>query len=387
MKSLRLAALAPLLLIAACKPVVLAPAGDVAAQQRDVLVISTLLMLLIIIPVIALVIYIAWKYRASNQDAEYDPKFHHSTRLELIIWAAPLLIIICLGALTWVGTHLLDPYRPLDRISKNTPIEADYQPLRVQVVAMDWKWMFIYPEEGIATINELAVPVDRPVEFSMTATSVMNTLYIPAMAGMIYAMPAMETKLNGVLNNEGVYDGFSAHYSGHGFSHMRFKAHAMQPGDYDAWVEQVRAEGSVLDRAVYTEVERPSEAVPVTYYSTVEPGLWHAILNRCVNGTRMCMDEMMALDSLGGFESLGMMNVTEVTQKVFTRGKTPFGSAPVTVDAFCTVLDSERVYGSDQLIVAAKDSRPLRGHGLQTPGHPLTPVITLLTAPKGAQAL
>lgn len=387
MKSLRFAALAPLAFIAACKPVVLAPAGDVAAQQRDVLVISTLLMLLIIVPVILLVIYFAWKYRAANRDAEYDPDFHHSTRLELVIWAAPLLIIICLGALTWVGTHMLDPYRRLDRISADTPIEADYAPLQVQVVAMDWKWMFIYPEYGIATVNEFATPVDRPVEFSITATSVMNAFYIPAMAGMIYAMPAMETKLHGVLNHEGIYDGFSAHYSGHGFSHMRFKAHAVPEADFEGWVAKVRAEGGALDRATYTEIEKPSENNPVAYFNSVEADLYHAILNRCVDASRMCADEMMAVDDQGGFGAAGTLNVTELTQKVFTRGQTPFGSAPVTVDAFCTVLDSQRVYGSEQIIVAARDTRPLQSHGLERPALSLTPTLTLLTAPSGAQAL
>ncbi|WP_249218724.1 ubiquinol oxidase subunit II [Falsirhodobacter algicola] len=387
MKSFRLAALAPLALIAACKPVVLSPAGDVAAQQRDVLVISTLLMLLIIIPVIALVGFFAWKYRESNKDAEYDPEFHHSTRLELVIWSAPLLIIICLGALTWVGTHLLDPYRPLDRIAADQPIEEDYEPLRVQVVAMDWKWMFIYPEYGIATINEVATPVDRPVEFSITATSVMNAFYIPAMAGMIYAMPAMETKLNGVMNHEGVYEGFSAHYSGHGFSHMRFETHVLSEDGFNDWVDSVRAQGAPLDRDLYAQLEQPSENVPVSYYNSVEPGLWHAIVNRCVDGTRMCVDEMMAVDELGGFGNAGTMNVTELSTKVFTRGPTPFGSTPVTVDAFCTVLDSQRIYGNEQVIVAARDTSPVRGHGLDRPGPSLTPAITLLSAPTSAQAL
>lgn len=387
MKSLRYAALAPFAFIAACKPVVLAPAGDIAAQQRDVLVISTLLMLLIIIPVLALVVFFAWKYRESNKDAEYDPEFHHSTRLELVIWAAPLLIIIALGALTWVSTHMLDPYRPLDRIAADKPIEQDYTPLEVQVVAMDWKWMFIYPEYNIATVNELAAPVDRPVRFSITATSVMNAFYIPAMAGMIYAMPAMETKLNGVLNHEGVYDGFSSHYSGHGFSHMRFKAHAMQEGDFEAWVAKIRADGGTLDRETYAGIERPSEDVPIAYYNEVAPDLWHAIVNRCVDANRMCADEMMAVDAQGGFGEAGTLNVTELTQKVFTRGVTPFGSQPVVVDAFCTVLDSERVYGEEQLIVAAKDTSRLRGRNLDRPGLSLTPTFTLLSAPTSAQAL
>lgn len=387
MKSLRFAAIAPLALIAACKPVVLSPSGDVAAQQRDLLLMSTGLMLLIIIPVMALVVFFAWKYRASNRDAEYDPEWHHSTRLELVIWAAPLLIIIALGALTWVGTHLLDPYRRLDRISAATPIEADYSPLQVQVVSMDWKWMFIYPEYGIATINELAVPVDRPVEFSLTSTSVMNAFYIPAMAGMIYTMPAMETKLNGVFNVGGVYDGFSSHYSGHGFSYMRFKAHALDQAGFDAWIEQARTEGTTLGRTEYMALEKPSEKEPIQRFNNVDPELWHGIVNMCVDANRMCMDEMMALDAQGGMGHAGILNTSEAGEK-FTRGPSVFGDRPVTVDAFCTVLDSQRMYGqAETLVVAAKDTTPLRGRGLAKPGLSLTPTITLLSAPKGAQAL
>ena len=141
------------------------PSGDIAAQQGQLIVTSTLLMLLIIVPVIALTMFFAWRYRQSNTKAEYEPDWDHSTQLELVIWGAPLLIIIALGAITWISTHKLDPYRPLDRIDAQRPVPADVKPLVVQVVALDWKWLFIYPEQGIATVNELAAPVDRPIEF------------------------------------------------------------------------------------------------------------------------------------------------------------------------------------------------------------------------------
>ena len=161
--------------LAACKAEVLAPAGDIAARQRDLLVISTLLMLLIIVPVMVLIVVTARKYRADNSAAEYRPDWDHSTKLEFVIWGVPLLIIVTLGALTWVGTHLLDPYRPLERISAEEAVPAELKPLQVQVVALDWKWLFIYPEQGIATVNEMAVPVDRPVEFTLTSATVMNS--------------------------------------------------------------------------------------------------------------------------------------------------------------------------------------------------------------------
>ena len=216
------------------------PAGDVAVQQRDLVLIATALMLLIIIPVMALTVLFAWRYRKSNTEAEYDPEFDHSTMLELVIWSAPLLIIICLGAVTWTSTHLLDPYRPIERTAPGQPIASNVKPLEVQVVALDWKWLFIYPEQGIATVNELALPVDRPVEFRLTGTSVMNAFYIPAMAGMIYTMPGMETKLHAVLNREGTFKGLSSHYSGAGFSGMHFPVFALQSNGFDQWVEKVR---------------------------------------------------------------------------------------------------------------------------------------------------
>ena len=152
----------------------------------------------------------------------------------------PLLIIICLGAVTWVGTHLLDPYRPLARTAPGQPVGTDVKPLEVQVVALHWKWLFIYPEQGIATVNELAVPEGRPLRFRISSSSVMNSFYVPAMAGQIYAMPGMETKLNAVFNETGNYEGFSANYSGAGFSNMRFGVRSMTPAGFERWAAQAR---------------------------------------------------------------------------------------------------------------------------------------------------
>ena len=192
-----------LLMLAGCDMVVMNPTGDIAVQQRDLILIATGLMLLIIVPVMVLTVLFAWRYRAGNPRANYDPKFDHSTSLELVIWSCPLLIIICLGAITWSSTHLLDPFRPLDRIAPGRPVPPGTRPLEVQVVAMDWKWLFIYPEQGIATVNELALPVDVPVRFSITSSTQMNTFYAPTLAGMIYAMPGMRSELNAVLNAPG----------------------------------------------------------------------------------------------------------------------------------------------------------------------------------------
>ncbi|MBO9652282.1 MAG: ubiquinol oxidase subunit II [Variovorax sp.] len=292
--------LLPLALLAGCNMVVLNPSGDIARQQGQLIVISTVLMLLIIVPVIGLTIFFAWKYRQSNKEANYSPEWDHSTELELAIWAAPLMIIIALGAITWISTHTLDPYRPLRRIEANRPVPENVKPLTVEVVALDWKWLFIYPEQGIATVNEVAAPVDRPIEFKITASSVMNAFYVPALAGMIYAMPSMETRLNAVINQPGEFQGFSANYSGAGFSGMRFKFHGLSNEGFDQWVQKARAEGTELSREVYQKLEKPSEREPVRRFGTVAPDLYDAILNRCVDRNKMCMNQMMAIDATGG---------------------------------------------------------------------------------------
>ncbi|MFD2248766.1 ubiquinol oxidase subunit II [Pseudochelatococcus lubricantis] len=290
-----LLAISPLL--SGCQWVVMAPAGDIATQQKDLILVSTGLMLLIILPVMALTLLFAWKYRQSNRSATYDPDFHHSTKLEFAIWGAPIAIILVLGTVTWIATHRLDPYRPLERLDANRPVPEDMEPLRVQVVSLDWKWMFIYPQYGIATINELAAPVDRPISFTITSSNLMNSFYVPALAGQIYAMAGMQTKLHAVINKEGVFDGFSANYTGHGFSHMRFKFHGLSDNDFGAWVANARASGNALTRAAYLDIARPSEAEPVRYFKSVDGDLFYRIVNMCVPEGKECMMDIMHKDA------------------------------------------------------------------------------------------
>jgi cytochrome o ubiquinol oxidase subunit 2 len=314
--------------------VVMQPSGDIAVQQRDLIVVSTILMLLIIVPVIALTLFFAWKYRQSNKGAAYDPDWHHSTRLEVVIWSAPLVIIIALGSLTWISTHTLDPYRPLDRIDANRAVAADVKPLTVEVVALDWKWLFLYPEQGIATVNELAAPVDTPIRFKITSATVMNSFFVPALAGQIYAMAGMETKLNAVINKPGEYEGFSANYSGAGFSGMRFAFHGLSNGDFDAWVQKVKSDGGNLSREEYLALERPSERDPVRHYATVAPDLYTAILNMCVDRSKMCMNQMMSIDARGGGGMAGINNVVALNHdKDVRRGA---GPARTYVASICT---------------------------------------------------
>lgn len=291
---------AGLLALGGCDLVLLSPAGDVAVQQRNLLLASTALMLLIILPVMGLTALFAWHYRQANTAARFDPDFHHSTGLEVLIWTAPLLIIIALGALTWISTHLLDPYRPVARLQAGRWLPQDAKPLQVDVVALDWKWLFFYPDLGIATVNELAAPVDVPLEFRITSASVMNSFFVPAMSGQIYAMAGMETQMHAVLNREGVYDGMSSNYSGAGFSHMRFKVHGLNPKGFQDWVGHVKDKGTALDDKTYGELEKPSEAEPVRYFRSVRQGLYQAILNLCAQPGKMCMAQMMAIDAKGG---------------------------------------------------------------------------------------
>jgi cytochrome o ubiquinol oxidase subunit 2 len=288
--ALKTAAVALLPLLAgACSTVVMDPAGDVARQQSHLILWSTLLMLLIIVPVMALTVIFAWRYRAGNEDATYEPDWDHSTGLELIIWSAPLLIIIALGALTWVATHTLDPYRPLSRIAAGKPVPAQQRPLEIQAVAMDWKWLFIYPEQGIATVNELVLPVDRQVRFRLTSSSQMNTFWVPAMAGMIYSMPGMETQLHAVLNRAGKFEGMSANYSGAGFSDMRFWTHSMDEAGFDRWAASVRRRPLALDLATYRRLETPSEKVKPMGFGRVDPALYARIVGMCIKPGTKCM--------------------------------------------------------------------------------------------------
>ena len=283
-------------LLGGCDMVVMNPTGDIAVQQRDLILFSTGVMLLIIVPVMVLTVVFARKYRRGNANKTYDPSFTHSTTLELVIWSCPLLIIIALSAVTWTSTHLLDPFRPLERIAPGRPVPAGTRPLEIQAVALDWKWLFIYPEQGIATVNELALPVDVPVRFSITSNDQFNTFYVPTLAGMIYAMPGMRSELNAVLNKPGTSEGYSANYSGAGYSNMRFKMHGQSPADFARWVAGVKARGGSLATDRFVALAKPSEKVPVMRFGAVQPQLFDRIVNRCVEPGKPCMMDVMARD-------------------------------------------------------------------------------------------
>ena len=272
------------------------PTGDIAIQQRNLILFSVAVMLVIIVPVMILTVLFAYRYRRGNPYKVYDPTFDHSTTLELVIWSCPLLIIIALSAVTWTSTHLLDPFRPLERIAPGVPVPEGTKPLEVQAIALDWKWLFIYPELGVATVNELALPVNVPVRFSITSSDQFNTFYAPTLAGMIYAMPTMRSELNAVLNQPGESWGYSGNYTGRGYSGMRFKLRGVDAAGFDRWVADAKEAGGSLDEARLIELVKPSEKEPVARFSTVASGLFDRVVNRCVEPGKPCMIDVMRQD-------------------------------------------------------------------------------------------
>ncbi|MBK5513771.1 MULTISPECIES: ubiquinol oxidase subunit II [unclassified Pseudomonas] len=270
----RLLGLLPLigtLLLSGCNMTLLDPKGQVGLDERNLIITATLLMLLVVVPVIVMTFLFAWKYRASNQDAVYAPKWSHSTKIEIAVWAVPVLIIIALGYVTYKSTHALDPYKPL---------ESDVKPITIEVVSMDWKWLFIYPEQGIATVNKLVFPANTPVNFKITSDTVMNSFFIPGLGGQIYAMAGMQTKLHLISNQNAEYDGISANYSGAGFTGMKFKAIATSQADFDAWVSDVKKAPKQLEKAEYEALSKPSQNNPVELYASFTPNLFQIILDK-----------------------------------------------------------------------------------------------------------
>ena len=284
LKAYRNLLLLPLLLaLGACHMVVLDPSGHVAMQERDLLIASTVLMLLIIVPVLVLTAVIAWRYRHSRREqSDYDPDWEHSLHLEFAIWAAPLMIIIALGALTWIGTHKLDPYRPLEAKAASATAPGNKKMLNIDVVSLDWRWLFLYPDYGIATVNQVAAPVNVPIHFRLTSQTVMNSFYVPALAGQIYTMAGMKTDLHAVINKVGSYRGFSANISGDGFTDMRFRFLGMTKAGFSKWVKKVKAQGGQLSPAAYQVLTKPIRNAPVHYYAAYAPNLFYKIVHRCV---------------------------------------------------------------------------------------------------------
>ena len=263
-------------LVASCRPAgVLDPQGPIAAAERLLLINSTAIMLVVVIPVILAILAFAWWYRASNPRASRSPDSSYEGRLEFVVWSIPALTVILLSGVIWIGSHQLDPRAPI-------PAKAD--PLRVDVVALDWKWLFIYPDQGIAAVNQLVIPAETPVQFRLTSATVMNSFFVPQLGSQIYTMSGMTTHLHLLADAPGQFPGFSANFSGDGFPQMRFVVKAVPPGDFDAWVAQAQGTGVALDEAGYAELAKPSTAVPATTYRSVAPRLFERIIDQTLSG-------------------------------------------------------------------------------------------------------
>ena len=271
---MRYSLLAGLLICAAtlsgCTEGVLDPKGPIAGAERQILFNSLGIMLAIVIPTILTTLGVAYWYRSSNWRARYMPDFVYSGRLELLVWSIPAMTVLLVGGVAWVGAHDLDPHKP---------ITSAVKPVTVQVVSLDWKWLFIYPDQGIASVNQLTIPVGTPVSFELTSSGVMNSFFVPQLGSQIYTMPGMTTRLQLQADRPGAYRGLSAQYSGEGFADMRFTVDAVAAENFAQWVDAARNAGPVLDARAYADLTKPSQAVAPFTYRAVAPDLFNGILS------------------------------------------------------------------------------------------------------------
>ena len=265
--------------LGACSTGILDPQGPIAAANKTILLNSLAIMLAIVVPTIAATLIVAWWYRASNTRARYLPHWAYSGKIEIVVWSIPAMVILLLGGIAWVGSHDLDPARP---------IAAKAAPVEVQVVALDWKWLFIYPEQGVASVNQLVVPAGTPIRFRLTSASVMNSFFVPQLGSQIYAMAGMTTQLHLLADRPGTYQGLSSQFSGDGFSGMRFKVRAVPAEGFRAWVADTQARGGALDASGYAALAEPSQYVKPVTYGTIDPGLFARIARLSPFGDRYC---------------------------------------------------------------------------------------------------
>jgi cytochrome o ubiquinol oxidase subunit 2 len=268
--ALRRCAVAPLpLVLTACHWAVLDPRGPVGQADRTILIDSLAIMLAIGVPTILATFAFAWWFRASNTRARYRPDWEFSGAIELVVWAIPALVIILLGGVAWIGSHELDPAKPLSE--REAPID-------IQVISLDWKWLFIYPREGVASVNQLVVPAGVPLRFSLTSASVWNVFFVPQLGSMIYTMNGMRTQMNLQADAPGTFQGLSAHFSGDGFSDMHFAVRAVSGNEFDAWVKATRGVAPTLDGAAYAALARQSTNLPPSTFGAVTPELFAQVL-------------------------------------------------------------------------------------------------------------
>jgi cytochrome o ubiquinol oxidase subunit II len=271
------------MMLTSCAEGPLDPHGPIGQAERTILYDATAIMLAVVVPVILLTLLFAWWFRSGNRRATYRADWEYSGRIELIIWAIPALVILFLGGMAWISSHDLDPPKPL---------ESHQAALEVEVVALDWRWLFIYPREHIATVNYLVIPADVPVHFRLTSTSVMNSFFIPQLGSQIYAMPGMTTQLNLQADKPGSYSGLSAQFSGPGFSDMRFSVQVDSGDEFSAWITHVRARGDVLSDTTFKGLVRPTRAGGELTYGSVADDPFEAVADGRL-GTHWSINEAL----------------------------------------------------------------------------------------------
>jgi cytochrome o ubiquinol oxidase subunit 2 len=257
-------------MLSGCSEGVLDPNGPIASAERLILFNATGIMLAIVIPTMLATLAVAFWFRSSNSRATYRPDFNYSGRLELLVWSIPIMTVLLVGGVAWVGSYDLDPPKP---------ITSTVKPLRVQVVSLDWKWLFIYPEQGIASVNQLTIPVGAPVSFELTSSGVMNSFFVPQLGSQIYTMAKMVTRLNLQADQTGTYRGMSANYSGAGFADMYFAVDVVPDEKFAQWLSATRSAGPVLDAQSYSALAKPSQAIAPFTYRAAAPGLFNTILS------------------------------------------------------------------------------------------------------------
>jgi cytochrome o ubiquinol oxidase subunit II len=254
---------------------VLDPQGPIGLAERTILFNATAIMLAVVIPTIILTLVFAWWFRQTNTKARYLPDWSYSGSIEVVVWSIPVLVIVFLGGIAWVGSHDLDPAKP---------IESTVQPIRIQVVSMDWKWLFIYPDHGVAAVNRLVVPAATPISFQLTSATVMNSFFVPQLGSQIYTMAGMTTRLHLQADKPGTYPGISAQFSGEGFSSMRFDVVAQSESDFAAWLAATRSNGRALDATSYAELEKPTMALPPSTFGSVAANFFDGIVKMDMHG-------------------------------------------------------------------------------------------------------
>ncbi len=267
---------------------VIEPRGVVAGEQRHLIDIALLLSAIVVLPVFALTIYIALKYREGSR-AKYSPDWDHSNLIEFIWWAIPLTIITILSVITWNSSHALDPYKPLS---------SKTEPLNIQVIALDWKWLFIYPKQQVASVNLMQIPLDTPVNFQVTSDSVMSSFWIPQLGSQIYAMPGMSTQLHMMATKTGSYLGSPANISGRGFSYMDFQIKVGTEADFDSWIKSIKQNDRALNTVSYDQLAKPSQDIKPFYYSSIQKDLYSAIVNKYASPAGMMPGTFTPQESL-----------------------------------------------------------------------------------------